>query len=74
MDKIWDHTHIKLAREEAGISAVVAGDMLKVTPEYISMIEAGKKEPSFKLALKMTVLYRRPLAFFLLNEKNFALV
>jgi transcriptional regulator with XRE-family HTH domain len=72
MDSIWDNSRIQDARTAAGIKAKDAADLLKITPEYLSMVENGQRCPSQKLLVRMTTLYRVPVSSFLKGEKNFA--
>jgi DNA-binding XRE family transcriptional regulator len=73
MDTIWNHEKIVAARKEAGLDAKNAAKLLGITPEYLSMIENSRAEPSLKLGRKMTTIYQQPLAHFLIPEKIFIL-
>ena len=73
IETIWNHIKIAEAREEAGLTPKDAAAQLDITPFYLSMVEAGKRDPSVKLGMKMGRLYRQPLAHFLQPEKIFAL-
>lgn len=70
MVSIWDKTQIAQAREEAKMSAMSAASLLNIVPEYLSMIENGHRQPSQKVIQKMSVLYRRPVSYFLKPEEN----
>lgn len=71
MTNIWDADKFKIARREAGFTAIVAAEFLKITPQYVSMLENGKYMPSNKLVGRMSELYRKPAQYFL-AEKNFS--
>lgn len=71
MESIWDPQKLIDAREAIGLKVKDAADSLNIVPEYLSMLENsknGKKQPSPKLIYKMTILYKRPAAFFLRAE------
>ena len=44
MDSIWDEEKISKARCDAELTAEVAAERLDITPEYVYMIEGGKKQ------------------------------
>jgi transcriptional regulator with XRE-family HTH domain len=69
---IWDAGQIKSARTVAGYTAEQAAELLSITPEYLSMLENGKRQPSPRILNRISTLYRRPAAYFLVPEKNFA--
>jgi len=70
---IWDWNKIKAARVEAGFTAEIAASFIEITPEFLSMLENGKRQPSPRTITKMSSLYRRQLDYFLKSEKNLAL-
>lgn len=45
---------IRQARERAGLSQTAAAQAAKITQEYLSEIEAGKKEPSLAVLRRVT--------------------
>lgn len=69
MDTIWNYNAILEARTAAGMTQTVAAKFLKITPEYLSMLENGKKQPSQGLVGKMADLYSVSVAGFLSPEK-----
>jgi transcriptional regulator with XRE-family HTH domain len=71
MQSIWNNNTILKARIDAGLSGRAAAEVLQITPEYLSMIENGKNQPSQKLLLRMADLYKVPLASFLQPENYF---
>lgn len=70
MISIWETTQIKQAREEAAMLVKTASEALNITPEYLSMLENGHRQPSQKLISKMSELYGKPVTFFLKSEKK----
>lgn len=70
MISIWEHANIRQARKDAEITAEMASELLKITPEYLSMLENGHRQPSQKLVAKMSAIYRKPVTFFLKIEQN----
>ena len=70
MISIWNKDRIRSARKEMDLTAKDAATALNVTPEYISMLENGQKQPSQKLILKMSILFKKPVKYFLEAEKN----
>ena len=73
MDSIWNTSNIRQAREGAELLVKDAAIALNVTPEYLSMLENGHRQPSQKLIARMSELYSQPISYFLANEKNLAL-
>ena len=71
MESIWNNNAISKARTDAGLTAKAAAEILLITPEYLSMLENGKGVPSQKLLLRMSALYKVPLAGFLHPENYF---
>ncbi len=69
MDTIWNHNALLDARTKAGMTQTVAAEFLKITPEYLSMIENGKKQPSHQLIARLANLYSVTVAGFLHEEK-----
>lgn len=75
MTSIWETKNIKQAREDVPMLVKDASEVLDITPEYLSMLENGHRQPSQKLVSKMSALYGKPVTFFLKSEKkdeNFA--
>ncbi len=50
------------------MTAPEAAERLNITPEYIYMIEAGKKRPGEDLVAAIASLYDLPIAYFLKND------
>lgn len=73
MTSIWNKKKIKLAREESEMLVKDAADALDITPEYLSMLENGHRQPSPKLVLKMSVLYDKAIDYFLDKTENLAI-
>lgn len=67
---VWNRQGLREARTERGLKVKEAAERLKVTPEYLSMIENGHRSPSAKLVGRMAEIYQRPVADFLAPEKN----
>ena len=65
MESIWDSARLIEAREARELSTKDASDAMDITPEYLSMLENGHKQPSQKLILKMCDLYGQTAGFFL---------
>lgn len=72
MVSIWDKDRIVQAREDAEMSAAAAAERLNITPEYLSMLENGHRQASPKVAVKMSVLFGKPLSFFLKSDTEIA--
>lgn len=73
MLSVWNNTQIKNARKDSGLSVKDAATKLNKTPEYISMLENGHRNPSNKLIQVMSSVYEKPVSFFLNSEKNLSL-
>jgi Zn-dependent peptidase ImmA (M78 family)/transcriptional regulator with XRE-family HTH domain len=56
------------ARESIGLSSDTAANKLSIEPGLLEKLEKGSKTPQFDLLLKMSRVYARPVAAFLLNE------
>lgn len=69
MSSIWETKNIKEARESIPLLVKEASAALNITPEYLSMLENGHRQPSQKLLLKMSSLYAKPVTFFLKSEQ-----
>ena len=54
------------------MSAAAAAERLNITPEYLSMLENGHRQASPKVAVKMSVLFGKPLSFFLKSDTEIA--
>lgn len=70
MTEIWNTDNCKQARTLAGLKVKDAANELNITPEYLSMLENGHKQPSQKLILRMADLYNVSVSYFLMSEKN----
>ncbi len=66
---IWDNQKFIEARQAQNMAQNVAADFLDITPEYLSMLENGRKQPSQGLIDKMAKLYGISIAGFLRDEK-----
>lgn len=74
MISIWNLQKMKDAREAFGLSVKAASEQLNITPEYLSMLENGHRQPSQKLIARMAMLYNQPTTYFLNDEKKLAVV
>lgn len=74
MTLLWDPTKFIQAREAKNLLVKDAAEALNITPEYLSMIENGKKNPSDKVITGMGELYDRTAAFFLREDQQAAKV
>lgn len=74
MVSIWIKEKMRQAREDKKLSVKNAAELLDVTPEYLSMLENGHRQPSQKLISKMSEIYEQPAIYFLAGEKNLAIV
>lgn len=70
MVSLWNIEKMKQAREDMELTVKAASTALNITPEYLSMLENGHKQPSQKLILRMSSLYKKPVNYFLEAEKN----
>lgn len=70
---IWDANKIKRSREDAGFTLGDAADLLDITSEYLYMLEVGTRQPSPRMLIRLSKLYRQPHAHFLVDQKNFAI-
>ena len=70
MNSIWETEKIRQARESIPMLVKDASESLNITPEYLSMLENGHRQPSQKLVAKMSELYSKPVTFFLKKEKK----
>lgn len=70
MDNLWSDKAIAQARKNKQLQQTDAASFLAVTPEYLSMLENGKGQPSQKLISKMAALYDQPITFFLKVNKS----
>jgi len=55
---------LKKARERTGLSQGAFARALKLSSEYISLLEAGKRTPSFATLQKISAFLNRDIAFF----------
>lgn len=67
---IWNHKQIKKARVDFGKNLAETAKLLKITWQYLSMLENGKRQPSQKLIISMAALYGKTINFFLLAESS----
>lgn len=58
-------SRFKTAREEAGLTQDVCARSLGLSPEFISMLEAGKRAPSLDTLTRIASLFRKDVSFFL---------
>jgi transcriptional regulator with XRE-family HTH domain len=63
MDKILG-TRLKRAREEVNLSQGAFAKALRLSSEYISLLESGKRTPSFETLLKIAAFLNKDVAFF----------
>ncbi len=70
MNSIWDPEQLVKARNDVELSVIDASNRLSITPEYLSMLENGHKQPSSKLINNMCDLYRQTAAFFLRQDQQ----
>ncbi len=54
---------IKVLRTSAGLKQLELADRVKVSPNYLSLVEAGRKEPSLSLLKKLSNALDVPVAF-----------
>jgi Zn-dependent peptidase ImmA (M78 family)/transcriptional regulator with XRE-family HTH domain len=59
---------LKWARKSLEYDTSYAAKELKITEKELMQLESGKKSPTYDMLLKMSQLYSRPFAAFLLNE------
>ena len=63
MDKLLG-TRLKRAREEVGLSQGAFAKSLGLSSEYISLLESGKRTPSFETLLKIAAYLNKNVAYF----------
>ena len=63
MDKLLG-TRLKRAREEVGLSQGAFAKALGLSSEYISLLESGKRTPSFETLLKIAGFLNRNVSYF----------
>ena len=68
MEKILG-TRLKRAREETGLSQGAFAKALGLSSEYISLLESGKRTPSFETLLKIAAYLNKEVAFFFGDRK-----
>jgi transcriptional regulator with XRE-family HTH domain len=68
MDKLLG-TRLKRAREEVNLSQGSFAKALGLSSEYISLLEAGKRTPSFETLLKIAAYLNKNVAFFFEDKK-----
>jgi len=68
MDKILG-TRLKRAREEINLSQGAFAKALGLSSEYISLLESGKRTPSFETLLKVAGFLHKEIAFFFEERK-----
>jgi transcriptional regulator with XRE-family HTH domain len=68
MDKILG-TRLKRAREEIAMSQGAFAKALGLSSEYISLLESGKRTPSFETLLKIAGFLHKDIAFFFGERK-----
>lgn len=72
MVSIWDKDRIIQARQDAEMNTATAAKQLDITPEYLSMLENGHRQASPKVVVRMSVLFDKPLSFFLKSDETIA--
>ncbi len=60
---------LKKAREEAGLTQEAFARSLDLSPEFISLLESGKRKPSLDTLSRMAAFFHRDMSYFL-NEKE----
>ena len=68
MDKLLG-TKLKRAREEVNLSQGAFAKALGLSSEYISLLEAGKRTPSFETLLKIAAYLNKNVAYFFEDKK-----
>jgi transcriptional regulator with XRE-family HTH domain len=68
MDKLLG-TRLKRAREEVNLSQGGFAKALNLSSEYISLLEAGKRTPSFETLLKVAAFLHKDIAYFFDEKK-----
>ena len=68
MDKLLG-TRLKRAREEVNLSQGSFAKALGLSSEYISLLEAGKRTPSFETLLKIAAYLNKNVAYFFEDKK-----
>jgi transcriptional regulator with XRE-family HTH domain len=63
MDKLLG-TRLKRAREEVNLSQGSFAKALGLSSEYISLLESGKRTPSFETLLKIAGFLNKNVAYF----------
>ena len=61
---------LKELRVKRKLTQKEASEYLKITPEYLSMIERGDRNPSDELKEKMSELYKKSMADIFLTIKE----
>ena len=72
MISIWNLQRMRTARRARNLSTKHASSQLKITPEYLSMLENGHRQPSQHVIARMSALYDQPTAYFLLDAGEFS--
>lgn len=67
---IWDSGKIRQGRGDRGFSPDEAASLLEITPVYLGMLEKGVRQPSPRMLTRLARVYRKPISFFLVDEKN----
>lgn len=60
---------LKKAREEAGLTQEAFARSLALSPEFISLLESGKRKPSLDTLSRIAAFFHRDMSYFL-NEKE----
>jgi transcriptional regulator with XRE-family HTH domain len=61
---------IKVLRTSAGLKQLELADRVKVSPNYLSLVEAGRKEPSLSLLKKLSHALDVPLVFLMWDSTD----
>jgi transcriptional regulator with XRE-family HTH domain len=69
MDKLLG-TRLKRAREEVNLSQGAFAKALGLSSEYISLLEAGKRTPSFETLLKIAAFLNKNVSYFFEDKRS----
>src|SRR4030065_2413879 len=68
MDKLFG-TRLKRAREEVNLSQGAFAKSLGLSSEYISLLESGKRTPSFETLLKVAAFLNKTVSYFFQDKR-----
>ncbi|MFQ6069090.1 MAG: helix-turn-helix domain-containing protein [Candidatus Aminicenantales bacterium] len=63
-------TKLRTARENAGLTQDVLAKAVNLSPEYISLLELGKRSPSLKTLIRLSDYFKKDLDYFLLEKED----